>query len=189
MSIWGYCDLSEFRRFAEGMEKLAEDWDALEMDALKRMAERALRKVVQRTPVGIKPTLDAADSIKLKGQKSRRHPRGRTYRFLTKSGEIREKYWNGYVGGNLRRSWQIGNIVRKDGGWEVEVFNTAEYASYVEYGHRQQPGRYVPALGKRLKASWGRGHFMMTISEMELRAQAPSILEKQVRAFFEGALK
>ena len=26
-----------------------------------------------------------------------------------------------------------------------------EYASYVEYGHRQEPGRYVPALGKRLK--------------------------------------
>lgn len=29
-----------------------------------------------------------------------------------------------------------------------------EYAPYVEFGHHQQPGRYVPALKKRLKLSW-----------------------------------
>ena len=104
------------------------------------------------------------------------------------SEEIKETYWNGYVGGNLRRSWQIGNIVRKEDHYEIEIFNSAEYASYVEYGHRQQPGRYVPALGKQLKASWVKGRFMMTISEQELRAQAPAIIEKRMREFLEGAL-
>ena len=29
-----------------------------------------------------------------------------------------------------------------------------EYAPYVELGHHQTPGRYVPAIKKRLKASW-----------------------------------
>lgn len=35
-----------------------------------------------------------------------------------------------------------------------------EYAPHVEYGHRQQVGRYVPAIGKRLKAPYVEGqHF------------------------------
>lgn len=34
---------------------------------------------------------------------------------------------------------------------------TKDYAPHVNYGHRQQPGRYVPAIGKRLKASYVRG--------------------------------
>lgn len=29
-----------------------------------------------------------------------------------------------------------------------------DYAIYVELGHHQEPGRYVPAIGKRLVASW-----------------------------------
>lgn len=35
----------------------------------------------------------------------------------------------------------------------VLVGSNVEYAPYVELGHRQQPGRYVPALKKRLKAA------------------------------------
>ena len=31
------------------------------------------------------------------------------------------------------------------------------YAPYVELGHHQQPGRYVPAIGKRLVRSWVPG--------------------------------
>lgn len=36
-----------------------------------------------------------------------------------------------------------------------------DYAPHVEYGHRQQPGRYVPQIGKRLKANYVQGqHFL-----------------------------
>ena len=38
------------------------------------------------------------------------------------------------------------------------VGTNVEYAPYVEYGHHQEPGRYVPALGKRLVASYVAGH-------------------------------
>ena len=31
------------------------------------------------------------------------------------------------------------------------------YAPYVELGHKQQPGRYVPKIGKRLVRSWVPG--------------------------------
>ena len=36
----------------------------------------------------------------------------------------------------------------------VTVGTNIKYASYVEYGHKQQPGRYVAAIGKRLVKGW-----------------------------------
>ncbi len=38
---------------------------------------------------------------------------------------------------------------------------------YVEYGHRQEPGRYVPAIGKRLKFLGER-----TVNAENFRARA-----------------
>ena len=41
---------------------------------------------------------------------------------------------------------------------DTEVIGTnVDYAPYVELGHHQQPGRYVPAIKKRLKKSWVDG--------------------------------
>lgn len=41
---------------------------------------------------------------------------------------------------------------------KTEVIGTnVKYAIYVELGHHQEPGRYVPAIGKRLKASFVPG--------------------------------
>jgi hypothetical protein len=53
----------------------------------------------------------------------------------------------------------------------------------VEYGHRQTPGRYVPAIGKRLVASWVEGQHFLKISEDELREIAPAILETLLNNF------
>lgn len=39
----------------------------------------------------------------------------------------------------------------------VAVGTDVEYAPFVELGHHQEPGRYVPAIGKRLKASFVPG--------------------------------
>lgn len=36
----------------------------------------------------------------------------------------------------------------------VIVGSNVEYAPYVELGHSQEPGRYVPAIGKRLVADY-----------------------------------
>lgn len=55
----------------------------------------------------------------------------------------------------------LANSVRVEvNGSRGSVGYTAEHAPHVEYGHRQTPGRYVPAIGKRLKASFVPGqHF------------------------------
>ena len=55
--------------------------------------------------------------------------------------------------GRLRNS-----ITHKQEGTDTEVIGTnVEYAPYVEFGHHQEPGRYVPAIGKRLVASYVPG--------------------------------
>ena len=57
--------------------------------------------------------------------------------------------------------------------------------SYVEYGHRQEPGRYVASIGKRLKASWVEGKYMLTISEQELEAEIPTLIENKMKNYIE----
>ena len=48
--------------------------------------------------------------------------------------------------GNLRNS-----ITHQREGDDTELIGTpTEYAPYVEYGHHQEVGRFVPAIGKRL---------------------------------------
>ncbi len=87
---------------------------------------------------------------------------------------------SGATGGTLRRGWSVGSVKKRGDVYEVEVINTVDYASHVEYGHRQMPGRYVPAIGKRLKASWVPGRFMLTISEAELQVQSRAIIERKL---------
>lgn len=82
--------------------------------------------------------------------------------------------------GNLRRNWTVSDVRKNGENYEIEVSNSAEYASYVEFGHRQTPGRFVPAIGERLKKSWVKGKFMLTISESELQKQAPAVIEKKI---------
>jgi len=50
-----------------------------------------------------------------------------------------------YRTGRLR-----GSIRTKIGDMCAEVGPTVDYAPYLEYGTRPSPGRYVPAIGKRL---------------------------------------
>ena len=63
----------------------------------------------------------------------------------------------------------------------IEIVNPVEYASYVEFGHRQEPGRFVPAIGKKLKKGWVEGKKMLSVSEEEIRTEAPAILEQKLK--------
>lgn len=87
---------------------------------------------------------------------------------------------SGKVGGTLRRGWTTGksatNYVNSlkvnyyDGVYVIEIINPVEYASYVEFGHRT-----------RNHKSWVEGKFMLTISEEEIQASAPAILENKLK--------
>nr|DAN54164.1 MAG TPA: type I neck protein [Caudoviricetes sp.] len=179
--------LKEFQKIIEEMEKEKEQ---LMIDIIKELAGRLLRKVIKRTPVS-SPNFGIATykrDNKKKGIKKGdtiydKKGRARVLKTKTvsykKGGKTFSKTYGGQ-GGTLRKNWTVSDVRKNGGNYEIEVSNSTEYASYVEFGHRQTPGRFVPAIGKRLKKSWVKGKFMLTISESELQKQAPSVIEKKI---------
>lgn len=90
--------------------------------------------------------------------------------------------------GELRRRWRMTRVKKISNGYEVRVINPVEYASFVEKGHRQKPGRYVPAIGKKLKKSFVPGKFFLKKSEIELESNSRSLIENKLRRFLEDTL-
>ncbi|WP_196595906.1 HK97 gp10 family phage protein [Pectinatus frisingensis] len=186
----------------EGLKKQFEQAVALKEsrffyeECIRELAARFLAKVIRRTPVGP----GVFEVIRDKENNPVKYKRGKN------KGKIRLRQLTN--GGVLRRAWtartqsqaESGNTpdalsyvkmvnVRKVGSnYQIIITNPMQYASYVEYGHRQTPGKFVPALGKRLKKSWVNGKFMMTISEHELRLEVPNILRKKLNKYLREVL-
>ncbi|RHW49718.1 HK97 gp10 family phage protein [Bombilactobacillus bombi] len=78
--------------------------------------------------------------------------------------------------GTLRRNWHVRGPMITSTLIAIEIYNNMEYASFVEHGHRQAPGRYVPAIHKRLKVSWVPGTHMLTKTLFYLDEQIPMLL-------------
>ena len=97
---------------------------------------------------------------------------------------------SGKKGGTLRRGWTGEKRASASGyadtltvnhvgdNYVIEIINPVEYASYVEYGHRTANHK-----------GWVPGVFMMTISEQELQAIAPKVLERKIKKYMEGLTK
>lgn len=180
-------DFRELEEFRDKMQAFADDKSSQFCDeCTKELASRLLAKVIRRTPVGVAPE----EFNGTEGKKKRRETTkvqgedGKTRSFLTADAARYQQYWSGYVGGTLRRGWTASlpyNVMNNT--HRIDIINQVEYASYVEYGHRQEPGRFVPSLGKRLKQSWVPGKFMMTDSVKELDAQADSIVQRKLDNF------
>lgn len=199
MGRWGRCDYRELKKLDERLQQLSEvDMDRLCRDAANEIAQILWNKVKKRTPVGVKPTFDEPKTVKVQGddyttqttsktgEKVFRKRKGKKYTMLTRSGAILNRYWAGYRGGSLRDAWMILPVEKHGDVYEITVVNNLDYASYVEYGHRQTPGRYVPALGKTLTASWVPGKLMLTISEQEVKTLVPSILNDMLYDALKG---
>lgn len=175
-------DMSGFEELQRRIGKLDSKKEEFYKGCLRNLAMRIIVKLVDRTPTGVPPTWAGDDAIK--------------------------KYWKGYVGGTLRRGWiarseaeangrassepspaDISNFVhsidveKAGNDYYVIITNPVHYASFVEYGHRQKPGRFVPQIGRRLKKSWVPGQFMLRISEDEMRSEAPPLVAKRMEAF------
>jgi len=181
MAKWGSCDFKQLEELAEKLEKMSKfDTQKFCEDVARELAARLLAKVIKRTPVG-------------EG----------TFEIVTKNGV--QKRYKVKSGGTLRRGWtaitqseaengetpnakEYANslkILRLGNYYVIVVKNPVEYASYVEFGHRQESGRFVPAIGKRLKIAWAPGKFMLTISEKELEGQLPKLIERKLTKFME----
>lgn len=168
-------EIKELKRLQEQLKKLEQtEADVFCRKAAQSLAARLLRKVYERTPTG-----DYSD----------------TYEYSEEGGLVE----SGRQGGELKRAWLFDNaspsaeqqfaVTRKGSQYRIEIKNSKEYASYVEFGHRQQPGRFVPAIGKQLKEGWVEGVKMLTKSEEEIRNMAPRFLERELEIWLKEAMR
>jgi hypothetical protein len=182
MSNTDFSELIEFRdKIAalgdEKCEKFCEDCD-------KELAAMLLKKVVKKTHVGVIPKY-----IDRKETKTVIGANGKKRKFLTAKAAKYQEIWNGYKGGTLRRGWTTSEISHQGDKHTINVINQVPYASYIEYGHTQQPGRYVPAIGRKLKKGWFKGQFMLTKSVKELKPKAQGIVDRKLNEFLQEELK
>jgi phage gpG-like protein len=83
------------------------------------------------------------------------------------------------ITGRLRSSIQYQMISDN----EAFVGSNVDYAPYVEFGHAQTPGRYVPAIGKRLVQSVVPAYpfFRPAITDVFDGGQATKLYEASMR--------
>ncbi|MBQ7295992.1 MAG: HK97 gp10 family phage protein [Clostridia bacterium] len=160
MGSLGSADFKELIEFQKKLQQLEKDRAEFCERCSKALAGRLLRLVIDRTPVG----------------------------------QYEED--SGMVGGTLRRGWTgeketsaaayIKSLpIYKNGDYyTIVIKNPVEYASYVEFGHRTR-GKLDKATGKWLVGiGWVNGRYMLTLSEKDLEAIAPAVLERELNKFF-----
>ena len=183
-------DFSGLATIIANLQGMQEEQDR----AIKRMAQRLaqifLREVKRRTPVGIGTFVPQGKgrgtyySFEKRKEPASGKTRWEAVRSTKKAGG--RKLQRIVIGGTLRQAWIIKGIRKDKGEWTATIFNPMEYASYVENGHRQQPGRFVPALGKTLKKSWVEGRFMMRLSAEYVEKDGAAYVQQEFEKFLRG---
>lgn len=168
MGRTGHFDYRELKQFAGKLEKLEKEArQGFFESAAKELASRLLALVIQKTPVGNYPPGSGMTGGTLRRgwvAKTQEEAAG------SRSAAPGVKDIQGFLN-TLKISHSGENYV-------IEVINPVEYASYVEKGHRTVNHK-----------GWVTGHFMLTLSEKELQAITPGILEKKLIRFFEDGMR
>ena len=171
-------DYGELQKLKERIEKVTneEQMNQFFESCAKELAARLLSKVIKRTPT--------SEYDKESGTIGGTLRRGWTTESTGDSDfDTKTAMYNNMFGGSQKVSKSNMTVNKVGNDYVIEVINPVYYASYVEYGHRQTVGRFVPAIGKRLKKGWVEGQFMLTISEDEIRKSAPKVLEKKLEKY------
>ena len=77
--------------------------------------------------------------------------------------------------GELRRNLEISSVIRKGADFVVYLYNSKEYASYVEEGH-----------ATRNREGWVEGYYMATISIEEIERKMPQRFNREFLKFMDS---
>lgn len=152
-------DFKEIEKLRNNLRKFAEKSPDTVMKIGNEIEQRILRGAIKNTPVG-----DYEDTYELQS-----------------NGEYVK---SSKQGGTLKKGWTAEAMRRMGNVLTGKVFNTVPYAVYVEYGHRQTPGRFVPAIQKKLTQGWVEGRFMLTKTLKEVDRNVPGIIKKYTENMF-----
>lgn len=154
-------NLKDFTDFKDSLIKLSQSGNiqAFNKKVVENMASVYVREAKLNTPVG-----------------------KRSVKFM-QHGKIQTKYFDSE---HTRQSWSVGNYQLNNQSGKVEVFNTSSYASFLNDGHRQGVGRFLPWIGQskggvmqggRLKKPWVDGAYMHEKAEKVVNKNAKRIME------------
>lgn len=103
-------------KYRKELSGLLDDISEIDKKVLNKSVNVGLAEAKRLTPVGVYP---------------------KEVNFVAQDGKnVSFKISKTKVGGYMRRSWGVSGIILRSNGVSKELFNTAEYASHVNYGHR-----------------------------------------------------
>lgn len=151
-------NIDQWKKFAEAVAKSTDQKriDEAKSNALRQMAAAYLRAAKTQTPTGERGTVEV---------------NGKEYHIQTE---------------HMRRSWDAGKLERGARVYRMAVTNSASYASFVNDGHRQTPGRFVPILGKQLVANFVEGQHMAEKAQAYTESKAGAIIRRQTSELLKG---
>lgn len=167
-------DVREFEKFCDKVRELdgkADTTRVLEAGT-NQLAALYVREAKKRTPVGKRGSVKA-----FMGRDKSGKAIYLTYHYNTQQ---------------TRNSWRVDAAKITGTTAAAKVYNTSRYASFVDEGHRQEVGRYVPMLGTpiggvvhgaRLKKPWVEGLHMTDAAESVVDKNAGRILDRVVRGY------
>lgn len=77
------------------------------------------------------------------------------------------------ISGYLNENWVISSVQNVGQQYIVTISNAAEYAEFVEYGHR--------IVRDGVTVGWADGRLMMTISERKIKRELDSMVQRILR--------
>lgn len=150
-------------------KKIKKDLPNFYDDVLKEVGARFLSEVIPLTPTGKNFTYQV---------------RGQT---ITNRGGTLKRGWIGEVSPGPDPTWSdIENHVQSlpTTNNMITISNAVEYAIFVNYGHLQEPGRFVPAIGKRLKKHWVDGIKFKEEAEHSFSSKISRIYENKLKEYY-----
>ena len=88
------------------------------------------------------------------------------------------------VTGNLRRSITSSDVKLNGNEYSMTIGSSLSYAKYAEEGHKQEVGKYVPAIGKKLKKEFVQGNHVISdavdLYQPKLISRIQERVEKEV---------
>ena len=152
-------DYSQFEAYFKDFEKATDEFDSFLRKFLLQMAYRVIARVKPRTPVDtgfLREAWFVGDEAK--AIKAGKHKA---------DGSI---YSSNYASAFASKA-SLDSVKVKGNSLEIVIGNIAEYASFIEFGHAYENGK------------WYTGKFMLTISIDEIQQQLPKRFESEFKKF------
>ncbi|SDN15159.1 HK97 gp10 family phage protein [Acetanaerobacterium elongatum] len=143
----------DFAHFKQVLKNLKADLDVASCNVLNNAVNIARRVTVENTPVG---------------------DYSREVSFTTKDGREVHFSVTGRMGGTLKRSWDVKRARLQGRTYEAELYNTADYAPYVNDGHRVVDR-------DRVTIGYVKGQFMLEKGLNAARGEMQNLFNAEIR--------